>query len=156
MFSRMKDQINQWIARRSIKKHGKSRVSSLTTAVPPEQARISFLTTAGVHLKEDPPFDVDAGDWGVRRIPAGSRTEDLMVTHTHYDTEAAEEDVNTVFPISVLQKLENEGAVGSLAPTLFGMMGYIPRTDKLMNESIPDILSVLKEEKVDILLLSPG
>lgn len=118
--------------------------------------RVSFLTTAGVHLAEEDPFDVEAGDWSVRFIPADTEPEKLTVSHTHYDTKAVKEDVNTVFPLHALRDLEAEKKIGAVTPTLFGMMGYIPRTDKLMKKSVPIILKRLQEENADILLLSPG
>ncbi|WP_147803551.1 glycine/sarcosine/betaine reductase selenoprotein B family protein [Alkalicoccus halolimnae] len=157
MISKIKDLIFQKIAKRSIKKHGSEVVDPLQQPKKPmNEWRVAFLTTAGIHLKEEAPFDVEAGDWSVRYIPSTSVHDDLTVSHTHYDTKAAEEDVNTVLPVKALQELEKEGTIGSLTPTFFGMMGYIPRVDKLMNESVPLIIKRLKEEHADVVLLSPG
>lgn len=157
MLRTVKDKIFQSIAKRSIKKYGQETVDPLTLPEKPmKEWRVSFLTTAGIHLAEEEPFNVEKGDWSVRFIPASSTADDLTVSHTHYDTDAAKEDVNTVFPIAALRKLEEDGIVGQVTPTLFGMMGYIPRVDKLMKESVPIILKRLKEEKADVLLLSPG
>ncbi|WP_280769336.1 glycine/sarcosine/betaine reductase selenoprotein B family protein [Salipaludibacillus daqingensis] len=145
------------IAARMIKKHGSEKVNKLALIKKPmKEWKVAFITTAGVHLLNDKPFDVDGGDWGVRFIPSDTKTSDLMITHTHYDTTSADKDVNCVFPISSLQQLSDKKIIGELAPTFYGMMGYIPRVDKLLNESIPKILEKLKEEKVDVVLLSPG
>lgn len=157
MIRTVKDKIFQYIAKRSIKKYGRETVKPLAVLDKPmNEWRVSFLTTAGIHLQEEPPFDVEKGDWSVRMIPSGAGNEELTVSHTHYDTAAAKEDVNTVFPIEPLRKLQEEGTIGAVTPTLFGMMGYIPRVDKLMKESVPIILKRLQEEKADVLLLSPG
>ncbi|MCE7793548.1 glycine/betaine/sarcosine/D-proline family reductase selenoprotein B [Salipaludibacillus sp. CUR1] len=157
----MINSIKEWyfkkMAARSIEKHGKEKIEKLAVLnKPAKEWRVSFLTTAGVHLKDQTPFDVDGGDWGVRMIPSDSREEELMVTHTHYDTASADQDINCVYPSAALHALTEEGHIGGLTPTFFGMMGYIPRVDKLMNESVPLILKKLKEEKADVVLLSPG
>jgi hypothetical protein len=46
------------------------------------------FTTGGVHLRSDPPFDVDNphADWSFREIPTDADTADLAITHTHYNT----------------------------------------------------------------------
>lgn len=157
MLSSVKDKYFQLAAKRSIKKFGREKIADLALpGKPMNEWRVSFLTTAGIHLAEEPPFDVEAGDWSVRYIPADTAAGQLTVSHTHYDTKAAKEDVNTVFPIETMRKLEKQRVIGAITPTLFGMMGYIPRTDKLIKKSVPVILKRLKEEKADVLLLSPG
>lgn len=140
-----------------INKHGREQVERLTQVTKPmREWNVSFITTAGVHLKTDHPFDVDGGDWGVKFIPHHTPEDDLTITHTHYDTSSADQDVNCVFPIKILKNLVEKGTIGEVSQTLYGMMGYIPRVDKLMNESIPIILKKLKEDNVDVVLLSPG
>lgn len=156
MINKVKEWVFRKIAARSIKKYGGERVDPAAVQTTPDQWRVAFLTTAGVHLRSDKPFDVDAGDWSVRLIPSDSKTSDLTVTHTHYDTKAAEEDINTVFPIDALRSLALEGVIKEVSPTNFGMMGYIPRSDKLLKESVPEILKTLKKEQPDVVLLSPG
>ncbi|MFC4737392.1 glycine/sarcosine/betaine reductase selenoprotein B family protein [Bacillus daqingensis] len=156
MIHKLKEWVFRKIAARSIRKYGGERVAPASIKTKPEEWRVAFLTTAGVHLKSDKPFDVDAGDWSVRLLPADAETSKLTVTHTHYDTKAAEEDINTVFPIDALRSLALEGVIKEVSPTNFGMMGYIPRTDKLLKESVPEIMKTLRQDKPDVVLLSPG
>ncbi|WP_160058225.1 glycine/sarcosine/betaine reductase selenoprotein B family protein [Alkalicoccus saliphilus] len=157
MITKIKDRLSQYFAKKAIEKHGTEIVSPLAAIQKPRSEwKVAFLTTAGIHLKEEKKFNVKAGDWSVRFIPSSSQHADLTVSHTHYNTKNAQEDVNTVFPIEALQELSRKGAIGTLAPTFIGMMGYIPRTRKLLKESVPIILKQLKEEEVDVLLLSPG
>lgn len=155
----MLKQIKHWLfklsANRTINK--RDRTNAFTTPVKPmTEWNVAFLTTAGVHLKEQEAFDVDAGDPSVRLIPSDADPDQLMITHTHYDTAEADKDTGAVFPLEALKKLANEGRIGSVAKTHYGMMGYIPETDRLEKESIPVILKQLKKEHVDVLLLSPG
>jgi D-proline reductase (dithiol) PrdB len=123
---------------------------------PMKQWRVAFLTTAGVHVKTQPGFDVNAGDHTFRLIPDDSLKEELMITHTHYDTTDADKDINCVFPIDILHELRDEGMIAVTAPNHYGLMGYIPNTKPLLDETIPKIIEKLKIDKVDVLLLSPG
>lgn len=152
-------QLKHWLfklsANRSITKRDRTD-AFVRLEKPMSEWKVAFLTTAGVHLKTQEGFDVDAGDPSVRMIPSSSSHDDLMITHTHYDTEEADKDVGCVFPMEMLTSLASEGLIGSSAEIHYGMMGYIPDTDRLESESIPPILKQLKNEKVDVLLLSPG
>lgn len=120
-----------------------------------DNSRVAFITTAGVHLKMDKPFDVN-GDHTCRLIPGNSNLEDLIITHDHYDKENALKDINCVFPIDILRNFSKRGIIKEVAPRNFGLMGYIPEVDKLINETAIYIADCLVEDKVDIALLSPG
>ena len=49
--------------------------------------RPALVTTAGVHLKSQEPFDMKdpSGDSTFREISADTRPEDLTITHNYYD-----------------------------------------------------------------------
>ncbi len=123
---------------------------------PANESVIALVTTSGVHLKTQEVFDVDAGDHTIRFLPADLSEEDLMISHTHYDRTDADQDINCVFPLTRLKELVAEGIIGNVAPTNYGLMGYIPDTNPLIEESIPMIIKRLKEEKVDAVILNPG
>lgn len=122
----------------------------------PSEAVFALITTAGVHLKTQPVFDVEAGDTSVRYIPSDVRENELMISHTHFDRTDADEDINCVFPLSRLRELASEGLIGRVAPTHYGLMGYIPNTQPLIEETIPLIIKRLKDEAVDAVILNPG
>lgn len=119
------------------------------------QAKVAFVTTSGVHLRSDKPFNVK-GDHTFRMIPGAADVNEITITHDHYDHKDADEDLNCVFPLEMLQQMQKEGRIGSVAPRHYGLMGYIPRTDLLRNETAPEIARQLKEDGVDLVLLSPG
>jgi D-proline reductase (dithiol) PrdB len=123
---------------------------------PADQARFALITTAGVHLKTQPVFDVEAGDSTVRFIPKQSTDQDLKISHTHFDRSDADRDINCVFPLTRLKELASEGIIGEAAETHYGLMGYIPDTSKLIHETIPSIIKQLQVEKVDAVILNPG
>lgn len=121
-----------------------------------DEARVAFITTAGVRLKTDPPFETKKGDPTFRIIPGDVDYGDLTVNHEHYDIRDALEDINLVFPLDILRQFAREGKIGEVAPHHFGLMGYIPQVKKLMNKTAPAIADQLQEDQVDIVLLSPG
>lgn len=120
-----------------------------------KDSRVAFITTAGVHLKADLPFDT-SGDPSYRVIPGDVDFNDLTITHGHYDTTEAMQDKNCVFPLEILRNLAGEGFIKEVAPRHFGLMGYIPETDRLIKETAPRIADLLTEDGVDIALFSPG
>lgn len=123
---------------------------------PASEAVFALITTAGVHLKSQPVFEVEAGDSSVRFIPSTVQEEDLMISHTHFDRSDADQDINCVFPLFRLKELALKGIIGGVAPIHYGLMGYIPNTTSLVEDTIPFILKHLKEDKVDAVILNPG
>lgn len=122
----------------------------------PKTATYALLTTAGVHLKTEEPFEVVEGDHTVRFIPVTSTEEQLMISHEHFDREDADLDINCVFPLTRLKEIKNEGLIGNIASTHYGLMGFIPNKNALIKETIPKIIEQLKKDQVDALLLNPG
>lgn len=155
MFNKLRQIYFRYKAKRMMQRTGDSLMLYHPTKTR-EQWKVAFLTTAGVHLKDQPIFDVEAGDYTIRKIPGKASMEELTISHTHYDTTAADEDKNVVFPLDILRDLAVEGEIAAVAETHYGMMGYIPNTTGLVLESIPEIIQQLKAEQVDVLLLSPG
>src|SRR3989338_6906260 len=54
---------------------------------PVKDCKIAIVTTAGVHLKNQKPFDMHDphGDPNYREIPKDTPKEELMITHDYYD-----------------------------------------------------------------------
>ncbi len=119
-------------------------------------AKVALVTTAGVHLNTQMPFDVEAGDHTVHFIPAKTRADELMVTHTHFDRSDADLDIECIFPLATLRQLAEDNRIGSVAETHYGLMGYIPESSGLISESIPAMIRQIKEEQVQVVILNPG
>lgn len=124
---------------------------------PLDAARVAFVTTAGVHLAEQPPFDVgaDDGDPTWRAIPVETPLKDLVLSHGGYDTERASADRNVVLPLDHLRALAAEGRIGALSPAVFSFMGYITDTDRLLSREVRPIAEQLVADEVDLVLLAP-
>ena len=111
-------------------------------------ARLAVLTTGGIYLDGQEPFDVN-GDWSYRAIPKDTPRERFRVAHTHYDTTGVAEDVNCVFPIEHLRAMEQEGLIGSIAEISYSFMGYIPDPTGLINDTAPEVAWKLREDGVE-------
>ncbi len=127
---------------------------------PLRERRVGVLTSGGVHLATDEPFDManPDGDASFRLIPGAIPTSRLMITHDYYDHTAADRDVNCVFPLDRLRELAAEGAVGSVAPRHVGFMGHLlgPERRRLVDETAAAMAAVFVEDEVDLVLATPG
>ena len=126
----------------------------------PKDSRIALVTTAGVHLRSQPPYDMEdkEGDPTFRDIPAETRIDDLMITHNYYDHQDADQDINVVLPMERLRELEAEGAIGGIAPRHFSFMGHIigRHIDTLVNRTGPEVARMLKTDGVEAVFLIPA
>ena len=130
---------------------------------PLAESRVALLTTAGVSMRGDEPFDMEGerkrptwGDPSWRRLRADATSDSIEANHLHIDTGYIERDLNVALPLDRIRALVDEGVVGSLADTHYSIMGYQgANTRELENESAPAIAEAMKSEEVDLALLAP-
>ena len=122
-----------------------------------EECRVTLLSSGGISLKSQPPFDPGGrDDFSFREIPRDVDVRELVINHDYYDHTDAERDINCVFPIERLRDLEKEGYIGELAPLCYTFMGRIFRRVGLQKEMAPDLVRRLKTNKVDVLVAVPA
>lgn len=121
---------------------------------------VALVTTAGVHLASDAPFDMGdrRGDPSFREIPSDASASGLLVTHDHYDHRDADRDVNVVFPVDRLRELAGHGEIGRTAPLHYSFMGHVtgPHVATLRDATSREVARRLRAAGVDIALLSPA
>ncbi len=122
-------------------------------AKPLSQCRIALVTTGGVYVEGQKPFE-PRDDTIYREFPSDAPKEKLRILHRGYDNGPANEDINCILPIDVFKELETEGVIGSLAQTIYSFMGMIYDTDTLSNVTAPEVGRRLKEEGVDAAFLA--
>jgi len=115
----------------------------------------ALVTTAGVHLRDQEPFDV-AGDNTWRLIPGDVASDQLMVTHEHYNHQHADQDINCVFPLDRLRELATEGVIGGVGDKHLGFMGYTQKIRDLYERAAPEMAKVIERSKADAVLLTAG
>lgn len=119
------------------------------------EATFALVSTAGVHLREQPPYDVN-GDNSWRVIPGDARASDLMVTHDHYNHRHADQDINCVFPIDRLRELAAQGIIGGVSDTHLGFMGYSQKLRDLYERAAPEMARLIERTRADAVLLTAG
>ncbi len=126
----------------------------------PRECAVALVTTAGVHLPADPPFDMAdrRGDPSFREIPSETPGRLLVVTHDYYDHRDADRDVNVVFPIDRLRELRDTGTVGRIAPRHYSFMGHVtkPHLATLRDATSREVARRLAAAGVDLVVLSPA
>ncbi len=120
-----------------------------------ERSRLALGTTGGVHLPDQPRFDIDdpAGDCSYREIP--TTANDLTWTHSYYRPDEGS-DLDAVFPLRTLRRLVRDGVVGDLSARHSSFMGAIHDPTPLVEKTAPEVAGNLIEDRVDVVLLTPS
>lgn len=126
---------------------------------PLQSCRLALVTTGGVHLRAQPPYNMadPRGDPTYRIIPAETPATELTITHDYYNHQDAERDLNILFPLDLFRTLARDKHIGSLA-TCYSFMGHIepPHVETLLRTTAPQVVGKLKQDKVDAVLLTPA
>jgi hypothetical protein len=149
--------VNGWISREP-----EREIPWTPLPKPLAECRVALVSTAALALRDDEPFDQEGerrnpwwGDPTFRLLPRDTRTGDVTSWHMHIDTSVPEADLDAVMPLARLAELEEEGVVGSSAPSHYSFMGYILKPKELLEESTPAIIEQMKKEGVDAAVLAP-
>ena len=130
---------------------------------PLDQCTVALLSTAGLSMKGDPPFDMEMeranplrGDPSWRRLRADATSDTIEANHLHIDTRYILRDLDVALPLERLRELVAEGVVGAVADTHYSIMGYQGNdTSTLEQKSAPEIAEAMRSEEVDLALLAP-
>lgn len=125
-----------------------------------KESRLALVTTGGVQLKSQPPFamlDAD-GDPTFREIPSAASADELIIIHNYYDHTDADRDINIIFPIERVKELNDSREIGSVNHRHFSFMGHIRNRyiPILLNETAPQVADMLKQDGVDLVILTPA
>ena len=130
---------------------------------PLSEARMSLVTTAGISLKYDPPFDMERekieatwGDPTSRFIPKGTASGDVNVNHLHINREPIQQDLNVILPLDRMAEFAQEGIIGDLAPTAYSFYGFQWSSNDFLKTGIRPMIQQMKAEAVDAVLLTPA
>ena len=120
------------------------------------QRRIAVVTTAGLHLRGDRPFDSAGGGIDYRVIPADTAPAELVMSHlsVNFDRSGFQSDANLVFPLQRLRELVRENIIGTLAAFHYSFMGAIAQVTRYEAKA-RELAGLLKQDRVDAVLLTP-
>ncbi len=123
------------------------------TGPPLSRRRVAIISTAGLHRREDRPFEGMTGDYRV--IPDTCTAKDLVMTHvsTNFDRTGFVQDWNVVFPLDRLHELAADHHIGSVAQFHYSFMGAAD--PGAMEQAAGRLARLLKGDAVDAALLVP-
>jgi D-proline reductase (dithiol) PrdB len=126
---------------------------------PLSESRVALVSTAGLVLPGQAPFDNDVkgGDWSWREIPDDADVATMIDSHRSqsYDHSGVQADPNLAFPLDRLHELVRDGVVGAASRRHFSLMGSITAPGRLTSETAPAVADALAADGVDAVLLVP-
>ena len=126
---------------------------------PLSRARVALVTTAGLHLRGDTPFisDHKVPDQSYRRLPSAAPLAEIVQSHSSigFDRSGIQRDLNVTYPVDRLRELRERGAIGNLAESFYSFMGALRTWNVLEGETGPQVAELLKQDGVDVVLLTP-
>jgi D-proline reductase (dithiol) PrdB len=131
---------------------------------PVERTAFALVTSAGIRLRSDAPFDMERekleptwGDRSHRRIPKDpARRGEIAVDHLHINPDYILQDINVMLPIDRMAELEREGAIGRLAETHYSFYGFQWDSTEFVETAIAPMAAQMEREKVEAALLTPA
>ncbi len=125
------------------------------TPPPLKKCRIAIISTAGLHTRGDRPFGPSALSTDYRIIPGATPAADFVMSHqsVNYDRTGFQEDHNVAFPLDRLNELARDGVIGAVADYHYSFMGAA--SIRKIEPKARELAGLLKEDRVDAVLLSP-
>src|SRR5260370_5437227 len=122
-----------------------------TKAPSVAHGRLTLVTTAGVHHRDDTPFV--KYDQTFRTIDSGIREENILQSQSSigFDRSLRMRDINVVFPIDRLRELVADGTIGSLTPHYYSLVGAqddSERTARTIGGQLAPLLHAARTELV--------
>jgi D-proline reductase (dithiol) PrdB len=97
------------------------------------------------------------GDPSWRSIPAAVNAADLAVSHLHINDDDIRSDPEIALPSRLLSELASEGVVGSATAEHISVMGFQERSlDGWRNETLPELVAMLRDQQADGIVLAPA
>ena len=127
------------------------------------QTTLALVTSAGISLKTDHPFDMERekrdplwGDRSFRLIPRGTTEREIDVNHLHINTNLVKQDINVILPLARMAEFEEEKIIGRLAPTAYSFYGFQWQNTDFLKEAIEPISKGMNKEGVEAVFLTPA
>ena len=121
---------------------------------PLRERRVAFVTTAGLHRRDDVNFALS--DLSYRVIPGDVRLEDLVMTQAsvNFDRSGFQRDVNVVLPLDRLREMDRAGEIGSVADFHYAFNGA-GQLATAFEPTAREVGRLLKQDRVDAAILVP-
>lgn len=162
-FRFMPPSLGAWIGKDIPKEEYQGDIPWTPLQKPIEQTRFTLMTTAGISMKSDPPFNIERekqepawGDPTFREIPNTAIESDIDVSHLHINTDYIYQDLNVMLPLARFREFEFDGIIGSLTPTCYSYYGFQMDPKVLLEETMPKVALKMLSEGVEAVVLTPA
>jgi D-proline reductase (dithiol) PrdB len=121
-------------------------------------SRVALISTGGLHLKGEPPFEVleqRLGDPSFRVVPHLTPADQLDLDAAYVDQKYTPADPEVALPMAALDELAFAGDIGEAAPRHLSFCGGLVRPLPGLVASADAALELLAEDAVDAALLIP-
>jgi D-proline reductase (dithiol) PrdB len=152
-----------WIRSRIPAEAFKGSIPWTPLSKPLSKTTVALVTSAGISLKADPPFDMERekreptwGDRSFRAIPRDATEADIDANHLHINTDYIRQDINVILPLVRMKEFEGEGIIGWLAPTSYSFYGFQWESTEFLTQAVEPISKQLRQEGVDAVILTPA
>lgn len=136
-----------------------ARWSRPAPVTPLSKARVALITTAALHLPEQPLFEssIKGGDCSYRWIPSNAEVQQLQISHRSrsFDREGILRDRNVGLPLDRFRELAAEGIVGSLNDRHLSFMGSLTAPGRLLRDTAPEACEALRQDGANLAFLVP-
>jgi D-proline reductase (dithiol) PrdB len=126
---------------------------------PLKVSKIGLITTAGYYRPDQPAFDdsIKGGDFSYRSIPVDTELQSLHIGHRSaaFNHSGIENDKNLALPLDRIKELQAEGFIGDVNQRHFSFMGSITAPGRLISKTAPEVAELLREDRVDAVVLTP-
>ncbi len=141
----------------------KGKIPWTPLSKPLARTIVAAVTSAGISLKTDPPFDMERekreavwGDRSFRIIPRKTTENEINVNHLHINTTYIKQDLNVMLPLTRLAEFESEAIIGRLAESAYSFYGFQWQNTDFLEDAIDPISEKMKSEGVEAVLLTPA
>lgn len=127
---------------------------------PLSQSTVGLVVTACMVMEDQPPFEAERpeNDPSLRVIPSDLDPQMLVNTYEDQAFEHAgvNADANLLVPLDRLREMAARGEIGGIGPRTVSLCGHLPKPQRLMDETAPEIARMFVDDGVDVVLLVPA
>ena len=123
-------------------------------AAPLHESTVMLVSSAGVHLRAEPPF-APVDDLTFRRIPADTDPKLLRPSHPSPIRRPGLMDLNVVHPAQRLAELADQGLIGGVTDHHLAMLGAVKSLVPLVSEMGPAMAADARTAGAGVVMLVP-
>jgi hypothetical protein len=131
-----------------------------TMKKPLSAARVGLVINACMTMPYQRPFHAEGPDFdpSIRIIPSQADPQQLVNTYPGqaFDHSGLQQDANLLIPLDRLFEMASRGEIGEVAPRTMSLCGHLPKPERLIHETAPEIVRMFADDGVDVVMCVPA